>query len=214
MTSETSSHISKCKNDYFIRLGKKLGDPSRSIKTYWTTLRSLRNWKKLPNISPLLVNNEVITAFEATTNIFNKYFARQCTTIDNNSVLPSTLNHLTDDTLSFFNIFSEVIFPLIKNLDPNKAHGHDEISMKMLKLCAPSICKPLTLLFENCLASREFPNVSRKSNVVPVHKKGDKQLIKNYRPVSLLSICGKLMEKLMFNSIFNFIDTRNMLSVH
>ena len=214
MTSETSSHISKCKNDYFIRLGKKLGDPSRSIKTYWTTLRSLRNWKKLPNISPLLVNNEVITAFEATTNIFNKYFARQCTTIDNNSVLPSTLNHLTDGTLSFFNIFSEVIFPLIKNLDPSKAHGHDEISMKMLKLCAPSICKPLTLLFENCLASREFPNVSRKSNVVPVHKKGDKQLIKNYRPVSLLSICGKLMEKLMFNSIFNFIDTRNMLSVH
>ena len=153
MTSEIYSHISKCKNDYFIRLGKKFGDPSRSIKTYWTTLRSLRNWKKLPNISPLLVNNEVITAFEATTNIFNKYFARQCTTIDNNSVLPSTLNHLTDDTLSFFNIFSEVIFPLIKNLDPNKAHGHDEISMKMLKLCAPSICKRLTLLFENCLAS-------------------------------------------------------------
>ena len=42
----------------------------------------------------------------------------------------------------------------------------------------------------------------------------DKQLIKNYRTVSLLSICGKLMVKLMFNSIFNLIDTRNMLSVH
>ena len=84
----------------------------------------------------------------------------------------------------------------------------------MLKLCAPSICKPLTLLFENCLGSGEFPNVWKRSNIVPVHKKGDKQLIKNYRPVSLLPICGKLMEKLMFNSIFNFIDTRNMLSVH
>ena len=49
--------------------------------------------------------------------------------------------------------------------------------------------------------------------IVPVHKKWDKQLIKNYRPASLLPVCGKLMEKLMFNSIFNVIDTRNMLSV-
>ena len=86
----------------------------------------------------------------------------------------------------------------------------------MLKLCAASICKPLTLLFENCFASGEFLKVCRRSNVVPVHKKVDKQLIliKNYRLVSLLPICGKLMKKLMFNSIFNFIDTRNMLSVH
>ena len=85
----------------------------------------------------------------------------------------------------------------------------------MLKLCAASICKPLTLLFENCFASGEFLNVCKRSNVVPVHKKVDKQLIliKNYRLVSLLPICGKLMKKLMFNSIFNFIDTRNMLSV-
>ena len=116
--------------------------------------------------------------------------------------------------LSSFNISSEVIFQLIKNLDPNKAHGHDEIPEQMLKLCAPSICKPLTLLLENCLRSGEFPNVWKRSNIVPVHKKGDKQLIKNYRPMSLFPICRKLMEKLMFNSIFNFIDTRNMLSVH
>ena len=133
--------------------------------------------------------------------------------MNNNSVLPSTLNHLTDDKLSSFNISSEVIFQLIKNL-ANKAHGHDEISVKMLKLCAPSICRPLTLLFENCLASGEFPNVWKKSNIVPVHKKLDKQLIKNYRLVSSLPVSGKVLEKLIFNSIFDFIDTRNMLSVH
>ena len=171
-------------------------------------MRTLWNGKKVPNIPPLLVNNELITEFEDKAKIFNEYFASQCTTI-NNSVLPSTFNHLTDDKLSSFSISSEVIFQLIKNLDPNKAHGHDEISLKMLKLCAPSICKPLTLLFESCLAS----DVWKKSNIVPVHKKGDKQLIKNYRPVSLLPICGKLLEKLTFNSIFIFIDTRNMLSV-
>ena len=61
LTSEISSHISKCKNGYFIRLGKKLGDPSRSIKTYWATLKTLWNRKKVPNILPLLVNDELIT---------------------------------------------------------------------------------------------------------------------------------------------------------
>ena len=66
------------------------------------------------------------TEFEAKANIFNKYFVSQCTTINNNSVLSLPLYHLTDDKLSSFNISSKVIFQLIKNLDPNKAHGHDE----------------------------------------------------------------------------------------
>ena len=120
LTSEISSYISKCKNDYFIRLGRKLGDPSRSIKPYWATLRTLWNGKSLPNISPLLINNELITEFEAKANMFDKYFASQCTTISNNSVLLSTFNHWTDDKLSSFDISSEVIFQPIKNLDPNK----------------------------------------------------------------------------------------------
>ena len=77
-----------------------------------------------------------------------------------------TLNNLTDDKLSSFNVSSEDIFQLLKNLDSNKAHGHDEISVKMLKLCALSICKPLTLLFENCLASEHFYDVWKKSNIV------------------------------------------------
>ena len=180
MTSEICSYISKCKNDYFTHLRKKLGDPSRSIKTYWATLKTLWNGEKVPNIPSLLVNNKLITEFKAKANIFNEYFTNQCTKINSNSVLPLTLNHLTDDKLSSFNISSDVIFQLIKNLDLSKAHEPDEISLKMLKLCTPSICKPLTLLFANCLTSGKFPNVWEKSNIVPVHKKGDRQLIKNY----------------------------------
>ena len=54
-----------------------------------------------------------------------------------------SLHCLTNDRLSSFSIFSEVIFQSIKSLDPNKAHGQDEISLKMLKLCASSVRKPL-----------------------------------------------------------------------
>ena len=90
-----------------------------SIKSYQATLRTFWNGQKVPNILPLLINNnELITEFEAKANIFDKYFG------DNNSVLPSILNHLTDDK-HFFRSY----FQLIKNLDPNKAHVHDEISV-------------------------------------------------------------------------------------
>ena len=51
-----------------------------------------------------------------------------------------------------------------------------------------------------------------KYNIIPVHKKGDKQIIDNYRPVSLLPVCGKIFEKLLFNSILKFLDDNNLLS--
>ena len=52
----------------------------------------------------------------------------------------------------------------------------------------------------------------KKTNIIPVHKKSDKQIIDNYRPVSLLPICGKMFEKLLFNSIFKFLDDNNIFS--
>ena len=79
---------------------------------------------------------------------------------------------------------------MIQNLDPNKAHGHDQISIRMLKLCSNSICKPLEIIFNRCLETGTFPNEWKKGNVVPVFKKGDKQILKNYRPISLLPVCG------------------------
>ena len=87
----------------------------------------------------------------------------------------------------------------MKALNVNKVHGHDEISIRMLKLCESAITKPLYLIFKNCLSSNTFLDVWKKANVIPVHKKGDKQVLENYRPMSLLPTSGKIFEKLVFN---------------
>ena len=81
----------------------------------------------------------------------------------------------------------------------NKEHGHDEISVRMLKQCESAIFEPLYLIFKNCLSSNSFWDVWKKANVIPVKKKVTKQGLKNYLPVSLLPICGKTFEKLIFN---------------
>ena len=70
---------------------------------------------------------------------------------------------------------------------------------------------PLSVIFKNCLQSGSFPNNWKKSNVVPIHKKGDKQLLQNYRPVSLLPICGKIFERIIFNPIFEYLEKNSLL---
>ena len=50
------------------------------------------------------------------------------------------------------------------------------------------------------------------ANVIPIFNKGDKQLIKNYRPISLLSICGKMFEKIIFNNLYNYLNGHNLIT--
>ena len=82
----------------------------------------------------------------------------------------------------------------------------------MIKICDKSTLKPLILLFENSTKSSYYPGIWRKSNIIPVHKKSDKQLVNNYRPISLLPIFGKSFEKIIFSRIYNFISEENLLN--
>ena len=83
------------------------------------------------------------------------------------------------------------------------SHGYNMISIRMLKICDKPICKPLELMFQSCIKHGKFPNEWKMANVVLAHKKSDKQILKNYRPVSLLPICVKVFEHLIYNIAFN-----------
>ena len=132
--------------------------------------------------------------------------------IKNDSKLPSYLNYNTDNRLSTVNFSIDDIAKIIQNLDPNKAHGHDKISIRMLQLCGNSICKPLELIFQQAMESGSFPSEWKKGNVVPIHKKDDKQCLKNYRPISLLPICEKTFENLILNEMFKFFIGNKLIS--
>ena len=87
--------------------------------------------------------------------------------------------------LTNINFDEQLISKLIVVLNPNKAHGHDGLSICMLQMGSDSISKPLSIIFRSCLKAGYFPAAWKKANVVPVHKKGNKQILNNYRPVSL-----------------------------
>ena len=100
----------------------------------------------------------------------------------------------------------------MNNLDSNKAHGHDGISIRMLKICGSSVFRPLQIIYKYFLDRGKFPHERKKANVVPVHKKNDKQLVKNCRPISLLPMCGKIFERILYNSLFNFLNQNDLIS--
>ena len=82
----------------------------------------------------------------------------------------------------------------------------------MLKLCGETIYKPLNLIFKCCLETGQFPSDWKKANVVPAFRKGDKQLLKNYRPISLLPINGKVFERLLYNQMSEFFIRNDLIS--
>ena len=153
-----------------------------------------------------------MTNFKVKAELFNSFFASQYSLIKNDSKLPSYLNYNTDNRLSTVNFSINNIEKIIQNLDPNKAHGHDMISIRTLQLCGNSICKPLELIFQQAMESGSFPSELKKGNLAPIHKKDDKQCLKNHRPISLLPICGKIFEKLIFNEMFKFFIENELIS--
>ena len=71
----------------------------------------------------------------------------------------------------------------------------------MIKICSQSLTLPSKIIFEHSLKKGKSPEIGKKANVVPVHKKEDKMLVKNYRPISLLPIFGKMFERVIYNYI-------------
>ena len=129
-----------------------------------TTYTSIISWKSLHN-----------RLHKEKTRLFNSFFIKQCSVITNNSKLPTSPSYLTHKRLSTITFSAEDIGKIIQSLNPNKAHGQDNLSICMLKLCGDAICEPLQLIFNQALVSGSLPCDWKKANIVPIHKKGNKQ---------------------------------------
>ena len=106
-----------------------------------------------------------------------------------------SVNNKSYSKLNTINFTEDDILSVIRKLDPSKARGLDQISIRMVQICDKAICKPLHLIFSSCIESGIFSTGWRMANVVPIHKRDDKQDVKNYRPVSFLPIFGKIFER-------------------
>ena len=136
----------------------KLINTQKNSKVYWSLLKSSLNNKKIPIIPPLFYENRFITDFKEKAQLFNFFFSKQCSLIPNNSPLPADVNYITGKRLSTVTFSAKDIGKIIQNLDSNKAHGLDNISICMLKICGDSVCVPLKMIFKQALFTGGFPS--------------------------------------------------------
>ena len=136
--------ILKWKDDYHCQLSDKLNNPKASAKSYWY------NGKKISLIPLILVNNKLISNFKEKANHFNAFFASQCTPVSNDSALPSSTNSVSNVSLSSIQFKDQDILKIIHSPNYNKAHGCDNISIRLLKIRDSSIVKPQSIIFKNC----------------------------------------------------------------
>ena len=101
----------------------------------------------------------------------------------------------SNDYFSSFSISTNTIYQKLIKLNTNKSIGPDEISGTLLKNCALSIAYPLQLLFNLSFKTGSLPAEWKLAHIVPIHKKGDKSNIENYRPISHTCIISKIFEK-------------------
>ena len=115
-------------------------------------------------------------------------------------------NCLSDATISAIDIEDKDILKIIWALQINKAHDHDNILTHMIKICNSTTVKTLSIIFHNSLNSKIFPNNWKRSNMVAVHKKGNKQLTQNYCLASVLPISSEISERFLFNLLYKFVE--------
>ena len=173
---------------YYENLAKKLNNPLSRTKTNWSILKTFYNNKKTPQIPPLLEDDKFVTDMKTKADIFNKFFAEQCTPLKNDSKLPSNQIYLTQSRLVSLNLNEYEILKIIRALKPHKAHGYVDVSFRMIKICDKSLLEPLIILFINSTKSSHYTDIWKRPNLILVYKKNDKQLVINYRSISLLPI--------------------------
>ena len=91
------------------------------------------------------------------------------------------------------------------NLDTSKAAGIDDLNPKLFKNCTTYLLLPIFHLFTTCMKFAKVPAQWKDHCIIPVFKSRDKTLVNNYRPISLLCILSKVLERIVYDQVMNHI---------
>ena len=196
-----------------IRFINSSENKSSNPKTWWKLVKEFYKSNCSSNNlnQPLVVNGKSISNNYEKANALNEYFVKQSQLDADSSTLPIP-NPLTQESLTTISINASEVKEILSTLDTTKACGHDGITPKMLKMTASTIAPSLAMLFNYSLRTKSFPDIWKLAHVSPLFKKGDPTDRKNYRPISLLCILGKVFERIIFKYIFNFLINNNKIS--
>ena len=199
--------IREAKNNFFLNLAQSCSDS----KKFWCTVRMMQpNSRSLP--SELSYEGTTVSSTLGKATLLNTFF-NQCF---NRAVVAPTYSLPVNVAVpTDFSCKDEDIEAYLSSIRSNVSCGPDRITARMMKLFAHQIAPSLSLIFNQSLAEGKVPSEWKHANVVAIPKDTDKSLItlvSNYRPISLLSLPSKLMERHVYNLLLDHLNSRNLLS--
>ena len=197
------------KNIVTKKMGDSFDDDEDSgliTKKFWSYVKATANNTRIPELVHL--GDLCKTKLPDQSELFNTFFYKQ---FSEASTYEIEIDHsLSPNFVIDFN--QSRVFEILQNINSSKAMGPDKINGRVLKSCAQSLCKPLSILFTKCYYSGNLPPEWKSAIVVPVHKKGKKSDVENYRPISLTCLIVKVMERIIRDELMircgHMIDPR------
>ncbi len=209
---ELKNLIKDRKNEYNKSIVDNLDESNSNSKDYYNLIKKFLGNKYPSNIPTILDPFSKINSFtsEEKAKTFLKIFAEK-NHKDTILPIPNDFPNRTNATLEQLSTTEEEVFKYLKELDISKACGPDNITNRMLKMSADSLCKPLAILINKIFITSQYPSCWKFGTIVPLHKKEKKCDPKNYRPVTLLSTLSKICEKVIFKRMFEHVTIHDLL---
>ena len=185
----------------------------------WKNLKDLVKWKNSGPPSQLFHNGELHSSPKKIAAVMNEFFITKVKSLLSN-LRPSDSDPLQylrkymankSSKFQLRQVHPDEVLMVIRALKNSKSTGLETINVQILKLIAEFILPALTHIVNLSLASSTFPQAWKKAKVIPLLKKGDPLMPQNYRPVALLPVFSKILEKIVFNQISEYIETNNIL---
>ena len=209
--NEVVNLIREAKTQYIQKLQENLADPKTPIKQWYKIANEISSLKNKTNPPPPLKNNQSFDIHPVDkANTLNKHFAN-ISKIENPPPLPEEIR--PNFSLDNITITEQDVKDQLHALNTSKPSGPDEIAPKLLKTLGTELIKPLTLLFNKSISLGQVPSQWKMANISAIFKgKGDNQDPSNYRPISITSCIGKMLEKIIFKYLYNYLDSFQILT--
>ena len=208
-----SNIIKRCKQTYY---ENKFDAATGNLKKTWTIINQLRGKCRTSLPNHFTINESTITDKKVIANTFNEYFCSLAENLNKsinnrNSKWNNFRNYLpkaVESSIFIEDTTNDEIIEIIKEFHNDKSSVIPIVVVRHIaEIIAPMLCK----MYNVCIREGTFPQILKHGKIAPIYKKGPRDSIENYRPISTLPIFGKIFEKILYTRIYNYITSKNIL---
>ena len=202
------------KYNFYKKLFEKIGNNSRNL---WSVLNGLIGKSRNKHtITSILDRDNLLTDSKSIANCFNNHFVSAGKKVQEgitkvNAKHTDYLDYKYKSLLLFSPVTEGALTKLVDDLVAKTSHGFDCISNELLKRIFYSIRAPLCIVINKSLNDGAFPDNMKTARILPLFKSSDHLLCDNFRPISLLSVISKLLEKIVYKQLTSHMESNNQV---